>query len=72
MHIPSQSLIIPITVGDNQSVLEIQKNLKTLGFAVGAIRQPTVKKAIIRVIAKTDIAEHDLINLSKYLYQHRG
>ncbi|MGD9553414.1 MAG: aminotransferase class I/II-fold pyridoxal phosphate-dependent enzyme [Arcobacteraceae bacterium] len=72
LHIPSQSLIIPITVGDNQSVLEIQKNLKTLGFAVGAIRQPTVKKAIIRVIAKTDIAEHDLINLSKYLYQHRG
>ncbi len=72
LDIESQSLIIPIIIGDNQRVLEIQKNLNALGFAVGAIRQPTVKKAIIRVIAKTDIAEHDLINLSKHLQQNRG
>ncbi len=72
LNIESKSLIIPIPIGDNKRVLEIQKNLKALGFAVGAIRQPTVKKAIIRVIAKTDIAEHDLINLSKHLQQNRG
>jgi len=72
LNIDSQSLIIPIPIGDNKKVLQIQKSLHTLGYAVGAIRQPTVKKAIIRVIAKTDIAEHDLINLSKYLQQHRG
>jgi 8-amino-7-oxononanoate synthase len=72
LHIDAQSLIIPIPIGDNKKVLQIQKSLHALGYAVGAIRQPTVKKAIIRVIAKTDIAEHDLINLSKYLQQHRG
>ena len=47
LDIESQSLIIPIIIGDNQRVLEIQKNLNALGFAVGAIRQPTVKKAIM-------------------------
>jgi 8-amino-7-oxononanoate synthase len=32
-----------------------------LGVLVGAIRQPTVKKAILRLIARTDIAEETLM-----------
>lgn len=55
LNITSKSLIIPIDIGDNKKVLELQKLLKQKGFLVGAIRQPTVKSAIIRLIAKIDI-----------------
>ncbi|MFA6789183.1 MAG: pyridoxal phosphate-dependent aminotransferase family protein [Arcobacteraceae bacterium] len=69
LPIKVQSLIVPIPIGDNAKVLEIQKELLSLGYMVGAIRQPTVKKAIIRVIAKTNIKENELITLSKLLQQ---
>ena len=55
LGISSKSLIIPILVNDNKKVLKIQKILKENGFLVGAIRQPTVKNAIVRLIAKIDI-----------------
>lgn len=55
LDIKSQSLIIAIEIDDNKKVLEIQKSLEEYGIIVGAIRQPTVKKAIIRLIAKIDI-----------------
>ncbi|QKF74143.1 8-amino-7-oxononanoate synthase [Aliarcobacter faecis] len=60
LGINSRSLIIPIIVDDNKKVLKIQKILKENGFLVGAIRQPTVKKAIIRLIAKVDIKANEL------------
>ncbi|WP_198304554.1 aminotransferase class I/II-fold pyridoxal phosphate-dependent enzyme [Arcobacter vandammei] len=60
LGINSKSLIIPILVNDNKKVLKIQKILKENGFLVGAIRQPTVKKAIIRLIAKVDIKPYEL------------
>lgn len=63
LGIKSQSLIIPIVIGDNKKVIEIQKVLKEKGFLVGAIRQPTVKNAIIRLIAKIDIERNDLIEV---------
>ncbi len=72
LKINASSLIVPIPIGDNQKVLHIQKQLQKLGFAVGAIRQPTVKKAIIRLIAKIDIEEEKLIEITKYLQQNRG
>jgi 8-amino-7-oxononanoate synthase len=55
LGITSDSLIIPINIADNKKVIQIQKTLKQKGFLVGAIRQPTVKSAIIRLIAKIDI-----------------
>jgi len=56
-----QGLILPIEIGDNRSVMEIQAAFKEeLGILVGAIRQPTVKKAILRLIARTDIDEETL------------
>lgn len=55
LGITSNSLIIPIDIADNKKVIQIQKILKQKGFLVGAIRQPTVKSAIIRLIAKIDI-----------------
>ncbi|WP_418184941.1 aminotransferase class I/II-fold pyridoxal phosphate-dependent enzyme [Aliarcobacter vitoriensis] len=63
LGISSKSLIIPILVNDNKKVLEIQKSLKGKGFLIGAIRQPTVKNAIIRLIAKIDVSSNDLIEV---------
>ncbi len=60
LDIDSKSLIIPIQIGDNKKVKEIQKYLKQEGYLVGAIRQPTVKSAIIRLIAKVDISSEKL------------
>ena len=54
------SLIVPIVVDDNKKVMHIQEELIGLGYLVGAIRQPTVKKAIIRLIAKIDISTKEL------------
>ena len=67
MGLNSQSLIIPILIGDNKRVKKIQKELKENGFLVGAIRQPTVKEAIIRLIAKIDINENDLTKVCNLL-----
>ncbi len=67
LGIKSQSLIIPILIGDNKKVKEIQEILKQNGFLVGAIRQPTVKEAIIRLIAKIDINSDILTNVCRLL-----
>lgn len=63
LGVKSQSLIIPINIGDNKKVKQIQNLLKEKGFLVGAIRQPTVKSAIIRLIAKIDVKKDDLIEV---------
>ncbi len=55
LGVEAQSLIIAYEVGDNKKVLQIQAHLKQKGYLVGAIRQPTVKSAIIRLIAKIDV-----------------
>jgi len=67
LDIDSQSLIIPVDFGDNKKVKEIQSMLQEKNFLVGAIRQPTVKSAIIRLIAKIDIKKEDLIEVCKIL-----
>lgn len=60
LDIDSNSLIIPIVINDNKKVLTIQSDLIHSGYIVGAIRQPTVAKAIIRMIIKLDIKSKDL------------
>ena len=67
LGIKSQSLIIPILIADNKKVKQIQEILKQNGFLVGAIRQPTVKSAIIRLIAKIDVDCETLTNACKLL-----
>ncbi|RXJ98538.1 8-amino-7-oxononanoate synthase [Arcobacter sp. CECT 8986] len=71
LDIDSNSLIIPINIGDNKKVVELQSKLKEKGFLVGAIRQPTVSSAIIRLIAKIDIKEKDLIEVCQFLKENR-
>ena len=67
LNINCKSLIVPVVIGDNKKVLAIQQRLKGEGFIVGAIRQPTVKSAIIRLIAKIDISKDDLKRVCKLL-----
>lgn len=65
-------LIVPIDIGDNGRVMELQKSLKVeLGILVGAIRQPTVSRAIIRLIARLDIAEETLVEVCERFSHNR-
>lgn len=48
-------LIVPVVIDDNRKVIEIRERLLEQGVQVGAIRQPTVAKAIIRLIARTSV-----------------
>lgn len=71
LGIQSNSLIIPIDIADNKKVLAIQQELKKQGYLVGAIRQPTVTSAIIRLIAKIDISKQDLKLVCNFLKENR-
>ena len=69
LGIEIDALIVPILIDDNKKVLEIKNELYKQGFAVGGIRQPTVPKAIIRLIARLGQSSDELralcINLAK-------
>jgi 8-amino-7-oxononanoate synthase len=49
------SLILPIKVASNIEALKHQETLKIAGYFVGAIRQPTVKEPILRVIMRVSV-----------------
>ncbi len=50
-----KSLILKLDIGDSKRVLEIKKSLFEEGILIGAIRYPTVKSAILRVILRLSI-----------------
>ena len=52
LGIDLKSLILPIRVPTNQKALKLQEALRVHGFVVGAIRQPTVKNPILRIIPR--------------------
>lgn len=56
-HIVMDGLIAAIPVGDNRKVMEIQKRLLEKNILVGAIRQPTVERAIVRLIGRVSVDE---------------
>ena len=59
LNISVPGLIVPIVIGDNKRVIEIRQIMEEeMNVCVGAIRQPTVEKAIIRLIARLDL-DHD-------------
>ncbi|PHS34482.1 MAG: 8-amino-7-oxononanoate synthase [Sulfurovum sp.] len=55
-----QSLILPLEVPDNESTQFIQKGLMDQGYLVGAIRQPTVEKPMMRVILNLGVSAKKL------------
>jgi 8-amino-7-oxononanoate synthase len=60
-------LIAPILIANNTKVMEIKEELRELGFSVGGIRQPTVKSAIIRLIARLGEDEETLRRVCKQI-----
>ena len=62
LEIKTKSLIVPIIINNNKKVLDIQRNLLLKEFLVGAIRQPTVRQALLRLILKLDI-KADYLNI---------
>jgi len=58
-------LIVPILIDDNAKVMQIKEMLFKDGFAIGGIREPTVKRAILRVIARLGESVEDLEKLCK-------
>jgi len=65
LDIDVEGLIVPILVDDNVKVIEMRDKLYSDGYAVGGIRQPTVPKAIIRLIARLGQSEDELRDLCK-------
>ncbi|MEA1981905.1 MAG: pyridoxal phosphate-dependent aminotransferase family protein [Campylobacterota bacterium] len=67
LDIEIEGLIVPIPIGDNKKVIEIKNILFDLGYGVGGIRQPTVPRAIIRLIARLGQSEEELRELCRNL-----
>jgi len=63
LDIKVDGLIVPIYIGNNRKVVEIKEKLKDDGYAIGAIRQPTVKSAILRVIVRVGESSDELKEL---------
>ena len=54
------SLILPVEVQNNDFAMFMQKGLMAQGYLVGAIRQPTVAKPILRVILNLSVSTEKL------------
>ncbi|WP_324172163.1 aminotransferase class I/II-fold pyridoxal phosphate-dependent enzyme [Sulfurimonas sp.] len=67
LGIKVDGLIVPILICDNKKVIEIKDKILESGYAIGGIRQPTVKRAIVRLIARLGQTEVELIALCKEL-----
>ena len=51
-----ESLIVPIEMPSNEHALFVQEGLMAQGYLIGAIRQPTVDKPIVRVILNLNVS----------------
>ena len=52
LRLELNSLILPIIMPNNEMTLTYQKKLETKGYLIGAIRQPTVNRPILRIIPR--------------------
>ncbi len=62
-------LIVPLVIGDNRKVIDIKDKLFAQGYSIGAIRQPTVEKAILRIIARLGESCEELHELCHLIKQ---
>ncbi len=67
LSIESHSLILPIAQGSNSRAIEVQRELMKMGYLVGAIRQPTVDRPILRVIPRVGVSARDIAKLLEYI-----
>jgi 8-amino-7-oxononanoate synthase len=61
-------LILKLQVRDSTHALELKESAKKKGFIIGAIRPPTVEKAIVRIIPRVSL---DIEILRKFLLELR-
>lgn len=66
---PIDSLIVPIPVSNNQITLAYQKHLEKSAYLIGAIRQPTVSKPILRIIPRLGTSLNSLESMLNELYK---
>jgi 8-amino-7-oxononanoate synthase len=71
LNIEIDGLIVPILINDNKKVIEIKDFLYDRGFAIGGIRQPTVPKAILRVIARLSQTTQELEELCQNIIRYK-
>ncbi len=67
LEIKMPALIAAIPVGSNTKVLAIQQALLREGIVVGAMRPPTVERAIVRMIARLGESEEMLQFTCKFI-----
>jgi len=60
LKIETKSLILPIEQKSNKVTIDTQKRLLKQRILVGAIRQPTVKRPIIRLILRLGVKKREL------------
>ncbi|MBU1668048.1 pyridoxal phosphate-dependent aminotransferase family protein [bacterium] len=63
-----QSLILALPVLDNAMALGLQKELIQSGYLVGAIRKPTVKEPILRIIPRIGSSKKSLESMILQVY----
>ena len=68
--VDSESLILALPVIDNKVTLELQKKLMQSGYLVGAIRNPTVKEPILRVIPRLGSSKESLKEMLLQVYSY--
>ncbi len=65
------SLILAIEMPSNAQTIEMQEQLINEGFLVGAIRQPTVEKPILRIIPRLGSSKKNLEKLFQNLKKNK-
>ena len=73
-HLPSDSAIQPLIIGENQATLTLASRLREEGFWVTAIRPPTVPpgSARLRITLSATHSEQDIDRLLEALYDAAG
>ncbi len=71
---PSSSHIVPLIIGSNEGALQIAAQLQERGFAVRAIRSPSVPlgTARLRLSLTANVTEDDIQRFSSTLYELYG
>ena len=71
LGIKTKALIVPIDMKNNAQALHVQEELLKENILVGAIRTPTVPKAIIRMIPQLQVNEENIIAACRIINKFR-
>lgn len=72
LSIKCHSLIVPIDMPNNTKALQLQQILIEKGYLVGAIRQPTVAKPILRIIPRLGTSKKALKKLLNAIEKYQN